>query len=89
MRREDLFKLKDDGSQDPIHFNDIGAYLVALTHYATLYHDSPVGAPYQLKRGDGSPADAPSAAAARRMQEIVWEVVAADPMTGVAPTAAD
>lgn len=48
---------------------------MALTHYAVLYGKSPVGLPHELKRADGSPATAPSPELARRMQEIVWEVV--------------
>lgn len=84
-RREDLFAVKPDGSRDPIHLNDLGAYLVALTHYAVLYQASPVGLPVRLTRADGSPADAPDAEAARLMQETVWGVVSADAMTGVGP----
>ena len=82
-RREDLFARMPDGTQDTIHPNDIGAYVVALTHYAVLYQRSPVGLPYQLRRADGRPAVAPSAEAARRIQEIVWEVVTSLPRTGV------
>ena len=41
--RRDLFK-------DDIHFNDFGAYLVALTHYAVLYGRSPVGLPHNLEK---------------------------------------
>lgn len=82
--RKDLFALNPDGTQDNIHPNDLGNYLVALTHYATLYHRSPVGMPYRLKRADGSDAVAPSEAAALAMQEVVWEVVTSYPKTGVA-----
>ena len=32
------------------------AYLVALTHYAVLYRQSPVGLPHALSRADGTPA---------------------------------
>lgn len=74
--RRDLFS-------DEIHFNDYGAYLMALTHYAVLYGRSPVGLPHALTRADGTPADDVGAEAARRMQEIVWEVVTALPQTGV------
>ncbi|MEJ6404870.1 hypothetical protein [Yoonia sp. 2307UL14-13] len=74
---------RDDLFSDDIHFNDVGAYLVALTHYAVLYQQSPVGLPHVLKRADGTPADAPSAEAAALMQEIVWEVVQAYPRTGL------
>lgn len=83
-RREDLFALNADGTQDMIHFNDLGAYLMALTHYAVLYHRSPVGLPYQLRRADGTAADAPDAELARLMQETVWRVVTNYPKTGVA-----
>lgn len=83
-RRDDLFARGRDGATDPIHVNDIGAYLVALTHYAVLYQRSPVGLPHALRRADGSPADAPSPEAARLMQQIVWEVVTGIPGTGVA-----
>ncbi|MEP3332148.1 hypothetical protein [Sedimentitalea sp.] len=60
---------------DDVHVNDLGAYLVALTHYAVLYQKSPVGLPYALLRADGSPATSPSPEMALLMQEVVWEVV--------------
>lgn len=82
--RSDLFARNPDGTQDNIHLNDIGNYLVALTHYAVLYHRSPVGLPFRLKRADGTDADAPEEATARMMQEVVWEVVTRYPKTGVA-----
>lgn len=82
--REDLFAREADGTLDPIHVNDLGAYLVALTHFAVLYHASPVGLAYNLMRADGTLADAPSAEAAALMQETVWEVVRDYPKTGVA-----
>jgi hypothetical protein len=68
---------------DTIHVNDLGAYLVALTHYAVLYQRSPVGLPRQLLRADGTPADAPGPETARLMQQAVWEVVTGYPKTGV------
>jgi hypothetical protein len=83
-RVEDLFARNADGTSDTIHFNDIGAYLVALTHFAVLYHQSPVGLPYQLMRADGTSADAPTKEAADLMQRIVWDVVTRHPETGVA-----
>ncbi len=81
---QDLFATQDDGTPDTIHFNDIGAYLVALTHYAVLYHRSPEGLPHALMRADGTPADAPGAEAAALMQRVVWDVVRRLPQTGVA-----
>lgn len=70
---------------DDIHFNDYGGYLIALTHYAVLYHQSPVGLPHTLLRADGTPADDPGPEAARLMQETVWKVVTSLPQTGVPP----
>lgn len=81
--RDDLFALNEKGERDMIHINDIGAYLVALTHYAVLYHRDPVGLPHQLRRADGSAATAPDAEVARLMQEVVWQVVTSYPKTGV------
>ena len=83
--REDLFALDESGALDQIHLNDLGKYLVALTHYAVLYGRSPVGLPRQLARADGTPATAPGPRAARLMQETVWQVVTSYPKTGVAP----
>ncbi|WP_432816800.1 hypothetical protein [Sulfitobacter sp. JB4-11] len=81
---QDLFGTAEDGTPDTIHFNDRGAYLVALTHYAVLYHRSPEGLPHALNRADGTAADAPGPAAAALMQRVVWDVVTALPQTGVA-----
>ncbi|MFV1494010.1 hypothetical protein VWX97_01970 [Phaeobacter sp. JH18-32] len=83
--REALFARTSEGALDPIHINDLGAYVVALTHVSVLYHKSPVGLPHQLQRADGSPADAFSAKAARQVQEIVWQVITRHPRTGVSP----
>lgn len=68
-------KTRADLFDDNIHFNDLGAYLVALTHYAVLYQKSPVGLPHTLLRADGSAATDPGLDAARLMQEITWQVV--------------
>jgi hypothetical protein len=73
---EDLFS-------DDIHFNDYGAYLMALTHYAVLYKQDPRGLPHALQRADGTAAQDPGPDAARLMQETVWNVVTALPRTGV------
>lgn len=74
----DLFK-------DDIHYNDLGAYLMALTHYAVIYGKSPVGLPNQLNRADGKVAESPSEELALLMQQVVWDVVRGYPRTGVAP----
>ena len=82
--RTDLFARNTDGSPDQIHLNDLGNYLVALVHYAVLYHQSPVGLPNGLRRADGSLANAPAPETAQLMQETVLEVIRRMPMTGVA-----
>lgn len=82
-RREDLFARSADGAVDSIHLNDIGGYVVALTHYAVLLQRSPEGLPHRLFRADGSEADAPAEAAARIMQQVVWQVVTGYAATGV------
>ncbi|MFT4012778.1 MAG: hypothetical protein QM682_05115 [Paracoccus sp. (in: a-proteobacteria)] len=81
--REQLFSRNPDGTLDTIHPNDLGIYLVALTHYAAIYGKSPVGLPAQLMRADGSPAQAPSSELAWRMQEIVWDLVRGQRLTGL------
>ena len=63
-RREDLFARNADGSLDPIHLSDIGAYVIALTHYAVITHGNPAGLPHRLLRADGSQATAPPDAGA-------------------------
>jgi hypothetical protein len=75
-----------DLMNDRIHFNDIGAYLVALTHFAVLFGRSPAGLPRTLLRADGIPAQAPSAETAELMQAVVWQVVTSTPLTGVVGT---
>jgi len=81
--RYGLFARQADGTPDTIHLNDLGAYLTSLTHYAVLYHATPVGLPIELQRADGTKADAPGPEAARLMQDVVWQVVTSYPKTGV------
>ncbi|WP_323782890.1 hypothetical protein [Leisingera sp.] len=81
--RESLFARTSEGGLDTIHVNDLGAYAVALTHYAVLYQRAPAGLPHELTRADGSPAEAFSPEAAAAVQRIVWQVVRALPRTGL------
>jgi hypothetical protein len=83
-RRQDLFAVTPEGAPDPIHLNDIGAYAVALAHFAVIYGRSPEGLPHALTRADGVPAVAPSPEAAARMQTLVWGVVRGYPYSGIA-----
>ncbi|OED50630.1 hypothetical protein AB838_01600 [Rhodobacteraceae bacterium (ex Bugula neritina AB1)] len=82
--RDGLFARKPSGDLDTIHINDLGAYAVALTHYAVLYQRPPQGLPHQLTRADGTPAQAFSLAAAAKVQQIVWDTLRALPRTGIA-----
>lgn len=68
-----------------IHLNDLGNYFVALVHYAVIYQKSPVGLPYTLTRGDGTPAQAPEPELALLMQEVAWATARSTPLTGIAP----
>jgi hypothetical protein len=80
--RTDLFQRNADGTLDQIHLNDLGNYLVALVHYAVLYHQSPVGLPYDSRRADGTAAVAPLPETALLMQETVLDVVRRSPLSG-------
>ncbi len=90
MRNADaLFAMTEDGTRDGIHVSDLGAYLVALVHYATLYQADPRGLPHRLSRADGTQADAPSAEAAALMQQVAWDVVRRVRATGLAQATGD
>ncbi len=74
---------RKDFFADDIHFNDLGAYAMALSHYAVIYGRPPVGLPHRLRRGDGSMADPPPEGAVAAMQGLVWQVVTGYALTGV------
>jgi hypothetical protein len=81
--RTDLFARDAEGKIDPIHLNDMGNYLIALVHYAALYHMSPIGLPHQLLRADGTQANAPDAEAARLMQDEVERIIHTLGLSGI------
>lgn len=83
-RREGLFAQDETGAVDPIHLNDLGAYLIALTHFAVLYHQNPQGLPGTLLRADGRAATPLPDAALEPLQRLVWQVVTRYAFTGVA-----
>ncbi len=68
---------------DDIHFNDTGAWLMAVTHYAVIYGRPPFGLPVNVTRADGTPITPIDPKAARIMQEIAWSVVTSYAATGV------
>lgn len=74
---------RQDFFADEIHVNDLGAYAMALTHFAAIYGRSPQGLPHRLRRADGAAAVPPPDAAAAPMQELVWRVVAGYAPAGV------
>lgn len=61
---------------DDVHPSALGRYLAGLVSYSVLYRRSPVGLPT---------ANSVPPALASSLQRLVWEVVANDPRTGVAP----
>jgi len=82
--REALFSRDAAGGVDTIHLNDLGAYIIALTHFATLYQRSPKGLPHQLRRADGEPATALPDLAVEPLQTLVWNTVSGYALAGVA-----
>lgn len=72
------FKGAYDLYKDPIHLTNMGSYLVGCTFYATLYKTDPkgfAGAPYKVTDD----------AFMGLVQRLVWQVVSAHPLAGVAP----
>lgn len=63
---------------DDIHLNDLGAYYIALAHYAVIFNRDPRGKANRL----GMPVS-PSRALADWMQDTVWRVVSDYEGTGL------
>ena len=59
---------------DDIHLTDVGKYVVACIHFATLLETSPVGLTNQLQVWWGGDFTPPSPELALKFQEIAWEV---------------
>lgn len=90
--REALFAREADGSLDQIHLSPLGSYLIALTHFAVLYHRTPEGLPHQVTLADGTPFTALDTAGAAALQRITWQVLTRLPQTGLVasqPTSAE
>jgi hypothetical protein len=67
-----------DVFSDDIHLNDLGAYYIALAHYAVIYNRDPRGLPNRLGM-----ATSPSRELATWMQDTVWRVVSSYEGSGV------
>lgn len=68
---------------DDIHMSDLGNYFVALVQFATIHRRSPAGASGRTTSEWGAAFEEPPATAIHALQEIAWEVVSADPRSGV------
>lgn len=71
---------------DNIHTNELGAYAIAMIHYACIYNKSPLGLPVKLIPNATAATLIPSAELAAYLQNMVWEVVTSYDRTGIAGT---
>jgi hypothetical protein len=71
---------------DNIHTNELGAYAIAMIHYACIFNESPVGLPNNLLPNAPQGTPIPSPALATYLQTMIWDVVTKYPRTGVAST---
>ena len=62
--------------KDGIHFDNIGSYIVGCTFYATLFRDNPRGM-------TGAPYGVMDTKLAGIIQDAVWKVASAHPLSGV------
>ena len=68
--------------RDPIgHPTDPTSHVVAYTWFAAMYRQSPVGLKALVNKADPT-----SAAREKILQQIAWNVVIAEPMSGVKGT---
>ena len=80
--REQLFGRDDAGALDPIHFSDLGALVVALTHVAVIHQRLPEPGTVALTAAGGRLLDiAPDTLTA--LQDIVTATVRRFPQTGI------
>jgi hypothetical protein len=82
--RQDFMARTPDGSVDTIHLNDLGNWLVAMVHFAVIYHRSPQGLPHRLVLPDGSAATPAPDTAVAALQKLVWDTVRRYPESGLA-----
>lgn len=68
---------------DNIHTNELGAYAIAMIHYACMYNKSPIGLPNQLIPNPPANTLIPTPEFAGYVQQMVWDVVTSYPRTGI------
>ncbi len=68
---------------DNIHTNQLGAYAIAMIHYACIFNQSPVGLTNNLLPGAPSGTPIPSIALATYLQNMIWDVVCNYPRAGI------
>jgi hypothetical protein len=74
---------------DNVHLSRTGFYLIAITHYAALFRESPVGLPNTVDVASGDKASLEmngfelDADLAAHFQAVVWEELQAYPRSGV------
>jgi Secretion system C-terminal sorting domain len=71
---------------DNIHTNELGAYAIALIHYACIFNKNPSGLTNNLLPNPPSGTPIPSQALATYLQNMIWEVVTNYPRTGIKNT---
>ena len=72
-----------DFFSDNIHTNELGAYAIAMIHYACIFNTSPVGLPNDLLPNAGPDVPIPSPALADYLQHMIWDVVTSYDPTGI------
>jgi len=68
---------------DKIHPNELGAYAIAMIHYACIYNKSPLGLPHNLLPNANASVKIPSKEFAEYVQSMVWDVVTSYERTGI------
>jgi hypothetical protein len=68
---------------DNIHTNELGAYAIAMIHYACIFNRNPVGLPNNLLPNAPAGTPIPSKALATYLQNMIWDVVTKYNRTGV------
>lgn len=68
---------------DNIHTNELGAYAIAMIHYACIFNKKPTGLTNNLLPNAAAGTPIPSQALATYLQNMIWEVVTSYPRTGI------